>query len=262
MEYYSDYYFTSNVTKYACSPHDNTPEHKCEPPQACAREPTTAKWYCCDYEDENCWASSSTCTDTSDDYRCSGRTAHWCCNYELSVSTSFLSFQSLHSMNPNQISIQYRETCTSEDKQINICWSKGQSPLHNISSKTLNDTYSSLSAASPAATSWSFNPQSLVPATSTPSPTAAPATSAALSGGAIAGIVVGVVAGVAIVLGLAAYMLKRHRKRQDSAPALPDSTLAPGPPPQPYPAELAHEPKEQPYEADGREVQELPASHQ
>lgn len=161
--------------------------------------------------------------------------------------------------------IHYRETCTNQDKQINICWNKNQSPLHNISTQALNDTYSSLSAASPSATNWAFDPQSLIPATSTPSTTAVPNTSpdsASLSGGAIAGIVVGVVAGVAIVLGVAAYMLKRHRKRQNSAPApvsapKPPSELYPGQ----YPAELAHEPKEQPHEADGREIQELPASH-
>lgn len=63
---------------------------------------------------------------------------------------------------------------------------------------------------------------------------------------------VGVVAGVAIVLGAAAFLLKRHRQQRDSVPEPP--------PPGPYPAELANEPKER-YEADGNEIQELPASH-
>lgn len=88
MEYYTDYHFTSNVTDYTCPRNGNTTEHKCEPPNACAREPTEGRVYCCDYKGEQCWTSTSTCTNGRDTLRCSGSTrksAQWCCSYELSV---------------------------------------------------------------------------------------------------------------------------------------------------------------------------------
>ncbi|OGM48224.1 hypothetical protein ABOM_002162 [Aspergillus bombycis] len=167
---------------------------------------------------------------------------------------------------------RYRESCTEAGNQVNICWNNERSPLGNISSQLLEDTYSSLSAEAPSATTWAFDPQSLLPATSTPSTSTSPPStttavttpssspnspSASLSGGAIAGIVVGVVVLVAIVLGGAAYLLKRHRRRQNPTPGFPPAEL------------LAHEtrPKEQRYEADGKPINlrrpvELPASHQ
>lgn len=66
--------------------------------------------------------------------------------------------------------------CTATKNQINICWSTEHDILNNITNKMLNNTYSSLSAAHPSATSRSFDPLALI------AQTAPPASSATSSG--------------------------------------------------------------------------------
>ncbi|KAL5000095.1 hypothetical protein BDV10DRAFT_183689 [Aspergillus recurvatus] len=246
MTHFKDYYFTSNVTEHLCPTFEdfNSP---CNPPNACASDPKTGKLYCCDYTDDIgvgalCWSIPSSCANGNSTRFCPSSRRTWCCLDET-------------------------EECTSAKNQINICWNKERSLLGNISSHALSGIYSSLSAEAPSATTWAFDPQSLLPTSSTLTPTPSTTTdvttsppsspnnnsSSALSGGAIAGIVVSVVAAVA-VLGGAAYLLKRLRQRQHSTPGS-------------MPAELAHEAqaKAQLYEADSNAVnpsippQELPA---
>lgn len=141
----------------------------------------------------------------------------------------------------------YSELCTSRDRQFNICWSKGENALRTLNSTRLNQTYSSLLSASPAATVLPVNKQQLlaltgvapsdlassstsasVPAStivsasgstsSTPGPSegssggsSSSSDSGGLSGGAIGGIVGGVVGGLAL-LGAVAFLLWRRRK--------------------------------------------------
>ncbi|KAL2867577.1 uncharacterized protein BJX67DRAFT_80057 [Aspergillus lucknowensis] len=252
MTHYSDYYFTSELTNFTCPAFGGM---QCEPPNACAREPATGKVYCCDFNDgigNVCWSITSRCADDGSTTTCGSGDQTWCCHYDT-------------------------EECTGAEGQVNICWNRERSPLGNITNDVLDDTYTSLTSESPSASTFAFDPQSLIspPPTSTPTPTptstatTTPATatpqpnsnsnpdsdSSSLSGGAIAGIVVGVVAAVAIILGGAAFILRRRRQRQN-----PAATLGP--------VELASElrPKKGQYEIDGSGVypskppQELPAS--
>ncbi|KAL4755850.1 EGFR-like transmembrane domain-containing protein [Aspergillus foveolatus] len=254
MTHFKDYYFTSNVTEHICPTFEDF-SSPCNPPNACASDPKTGKLYCCDYKDD---------IGVGALFRAE-RGAVLMKNCLFSIFPLGALLDGMHSHQ------EYREDCTSLENQINICWNKERSVLGNISSNTLNGIYSSLSAEAPSATTWAFDPQSLLPATSstlistpstTPDVTTSPPSSpnddssSALSGGAIAGIVIGVVAAVAI-LGGAAYLLKRRRQRQHSTPGY-------------MPAELAHEApsKAQLYEADSNAVnpsippQELPARQQ
>jgi hypothetical protein len=143
----------------------------------------------------------------------------------------------------------YSELCTSRDRQFNICWSKGDNALRTLNSTRLNQTYSSLLSASPAATALPVNKQQLLAltgvapsdlassstsasasasatASASESPTSTPGSSdgssgssggsssssdGGLSGGAIGGIVGGVVGGLAL-LGAIAFLLWRRRK--------------------------------------------------
>jgi len=134
---------------------------------------------------------------------------------------------------------RHSELCTSRDRQFNICWSKGDNALRALNATRLNDTYSSLSSASPTATSLPVDKQQLLaltgiapsdlPSSSTSASLPASATasttnsstpiggstdtdsSGGLSGGAIGGIVGGVVGGLAL-LGAIGFFLWRRRK--------------------------------------------------
>ncbi|RHZ53429.1 uncharacterized protein CDV56_103374 [Aspergillus thermomutatus] len=250
-DYYSDYYFTSNRTQYLC-PTFST--FQCQPPKACARDPQTGKFYCCDSRDASgnvCWSIPQDCATDGSTLTCGHGDQIWCCRYQT-------------------------EECTSKPGQFNICWNKVRSTLGNISEELLQDTYSSLSAATPLASSWVFDPATLMAtATHTGSTSSSPSTSASqipdttatatssppspdssptsLSGGGIAGIVVGVVAVVAIALGAGMYLLKRHRRRVNPTAGLPPTPLT----------KPAHEagPGNQVFEVDGeRYLLELPGS--
>ncbi|KAL2822885.1 hypothetical protein BJX63DRAFT_426722 [Aspergillus granulosus] len=220
MTYFSDFYFTSNLTDFSCP---GLGGFECLPPKACARDPNTGTTYCCDP------ASDSTIANAG-------------------VLTGAASMKRLSPL------------CVPVSTVLNICWNKERSPLRNISIDVLEDVYSSLTSEASTARTWAFDPATLLPATSTPSssvPLPNPTTtdimtpsppsipdndssSDSLSGGAIAGIVVGVVGGIAIVVVGVFLLMKRRRQRQN---------LVPGS----APAELAHEtpPKQQIHEVDG-----------
>ncbi|KAL9110445.1 MAG: hypothetical protein Q9227_004989 [Pyrenula ochraceoflavens] len=138
------------------------------------------------------------------------------------------------------------EVCTGAQDQINICWASAHDLLLNISSGALQDTYSSLSSAQPSASSWSFDPQTLIASTQTTSTsttretssstttpvssassTSSSSSSSSPSGGAIAGIVIGALAALALI-GAAIWFLMRHRrKKTQTVPAQQNFPTAP-----------------------------------
>ena len=136
-----------------------------------------------------------------------------------------------------------RETCITDTGRYNLCLSKAPDVLFDLSAEALNATYSSLAAASPAASSYTFDParlgaqtasstlttntgtsasttQSTTNGQSTVTVIAGPSTS--LSDGAIGGIVVGAVVAVVIALGAMYFFLRRSRsQRAPSGPGAP-----------------------------------------
>ncbi|KAH8690650.1 hypothetical protein BGW36DRAFT_58296 [Talaromyces proteolyticus] len=211
---FDSYFFSSNLSSYSCPALNNL---ECQPPAACARESSTGNEYCCDAGDV-CWRFASKCQTDGSTLSCGNGDNTWCCLY------------------PSEI-------CTQTSGQINICWSTAHDTLTNISLSTLNQTYLSLSSASPSASSWSFSPEKLIAATATtttstststtkhtamttdthssttsatPSSTTSPSSSSSLSGGAIAGIVIGAVAGVVIIVALLLYLFRRRRGQGDT----------------------------------------------
>ncbi|OBT63206.1 hypothetical protein VE03_07758 [Pseudogymnoascus sp. 23342-1-I1] len=132
-----NFFFVSGP-KYTCP---GSP-FKCPPPSACSRDPTTGRFFCCDPESV-CYAGSTTCASDGGTFQC-GTGTKWCCTSDS-------------------------ESCTGTSGQINVCWSKLHDVLIDVGSPALNKTYSSLSAADPEATSWSFSPQALIAATDTTS---------------------------------------------------------------------------------------------
>ncbi|KAH8817218.1 hypothetical protein F5884DRAFT_853641 [Xylogone sp. PMI_703] len=212
-DYYDNYFFTSNVTSYVCP---NFGDDQCKPPNACARDPNTGKRYCCDAADNICWALTSTCANDGSTIDCGDGQNTWCC-------------------------LDQTEICTQIRGQINICWNSAHDTLNNISISALNKTYSSLSSATPSASSWTFDPVLLIAATQTystktststsvsttssaptksssapPPPTTTPHSSSSLSGGAIAGIVIGVIAAL-VLLAIGIFLLRRRNKQRGVA---------------------------------------------
>jgi len=206
-DYFDNYFFTANATGYVCPGFGS---FLCKPPNACARDPNTGTRYCCDYNNV-CWGLPTTCATDGSTLDCGSGTYTWCC-------------------------LDKTEICTGTKGQINICWSSAHDTLTNISAPSLNQTYSSLSAAKPSASSYTFDPVALIKATATSSTstsTSSPSSSAtstgstaissspttspspSLSGGAIAGIVIGAIAGLAL-LAVGIYLVIRHNKRRNA----------------------------------------------
>lgn len=153
--------------------------------------------------------------------------------------------------------------------QFNICWSNFDNPLRPLNKTRLNETYSSLSRASPTASAYTVARAELNGFTST-TPGASSATSirasatssgtsttsasssgdSGLSGGAIGGIVGGVVGGL-ILLGAAGFFFWRRKRAQGKTdPHAPASDPYQGyqysqqyQPQQPYPAQQQYSPQ-------------------
>ncbi|CAK7219591.1 hypothetical protein SBRCBS47491_003905 [Sporothrix bragantina] len=226
-DYFDDYFFTSNVSDHTCPGFGS---NVCKPPNACARDPNTGRRFCCDVKDV-CWTLTETCAKDGSTTDCGTGSTTWCC-------------------------VDGREQCTGAKNQINICWSTHHDILNNITNKVLNNTYSSLSAAHPSATTWAFDPLELIAQTAPPASSATPSSDASASssapsasttsddgngnvgdstshktsGGAIAGIAIGVVAGVALIAGILFFLWRRHRNKQIAAGSYqaPGSGPAPG----------------------------------
>ncbi|OBT95092.1 hypothetical protein VE01_07394 [Pseudogymnoascus verrucosus] len=137
----SSFFFVPGLPKHLCP---GMP-WECVPPAACARDPTTGRAFCCDPKSV-CFAGVATCASDGSTFQCGTGTNTWCCTSDT-------------------------ESCTGSTGQTNICWSKSYDVLMDIGSIPLNETYSSLSSADPEATSWAFDPKSLIAATQTTSHT-------------------------------------------------------------------------------------------
>jgi len=212
----------------------------CPAPKACGRNPANLRQFCCETESRICWGPRATCASDGSTVTCGTGNSTWCC-----VSGS--------------------EICTQAPGQINICWSTTESIIQNISVDSLRDTYSSLSSASPAASSFSFDPQAMIAATATTSssirtsPTSSPTNSATdnsspggsassqnsgvpsspvassdsgLGGGAIAGIVVGVLGALALGAVIGYFVLRAMKKKREAvAPPPTDPYMSMASPP-------------------------------
>lgn len=206
----------------------------CPAPKACGRNPANLRQFCCETDSRICWGPRATCASDGSTVTCGTGSGTWCC-----VSGS--------------------EICTQAPGQINICWSTTESIIQNISVDALQSTYSALSSASPAASSFSFDPQALIAATATTSstrtsPTSSPTNSATdssspsagggassqnsgvpstspvansdsgLGGGAIAGIVVGVLGALAIGAVIGYFVMRAMKKKKEGAAGAPPVT--------------------------------------
>ncbi|CRG92219.1 hypothetical protein PISL3812_09275 [Talaromyces islandicus] len=257
-DHFDRFFFTSNLSSYVCPGFQS---FQCPPPNACARDSTTGIEYCCDYGDV-CWGLTTDCATDGTTLSCGDGQNTWCCRNDT-------------------------EVCTGTSGQINICWNSAHDTLTNISSNTLNETYSSLSSASPSASSWSFSPETLIAATqttsssttstttttttsaskhttalptsthtSTPSSTesSSSSSSSSLSGGAIAGIVIGALAGVAIIAALAFFLFRRRRNSRDPSDSNPNVRYEP--------VVYGSVPKVKPAPEQAQVLSELPTSAQ
>ncbi|OAL45411.1 hypothetical protein IQ07DRAFT_225064 [Pyrenochaeta sp. DS3sAY3a] len=203
-------FYATNSTKYYCNSKMGL---SCPPPLVCSRDSLTKKTYCCrpGPVDSICWTAMDTKCDggngepSGSQIPCSSGNNAFCC-------------------------LKNREECTQQTGQINICWATAPNPVANISRELSNDTFSSLTAATPSATYYTFDvasvlasaaatasssgtsvPSASITASSSPtSSTILDTSSGGLSGGAIGGIVGGVVGGLALI-GAVAFFLWRRR---------------------------------------------------
>ncbi|KAE9969600.1 hypothetical protein EG328_005719 [Venturia inaequalis] len=251
-DYFGDYFFASNSSGYVCP---GFASFKCEPKAgACARDPNNGKRYCCDYA-EVCWGRTSKCASDGSTIDCGDGSNSWCC-------------------------LNGTEICTQTAGQINICWASPHDTLTNISSGSLVSLYSSLSSASPTASSYTFDPLKLIAATATTSSitqstghsssrtpsssstassstsasaTATASPSSSISRGAIAGVVIAILAALALLAGGFFLFSRKGKQKKDVYEAdAKEHPGKPGTPSQHYaPQELA----------SSNERSELPASH-
>ncbi|KAF2265341.1 hypothetical protein CC78DRAFT_579491 [Lojkania enalia] len=234
---YDRFFFASEESNWRCPGLG----FACVPPQACVHEGLINKHYCCGAAsvDAVCWSGSSDCgannEPLSNQIGCDSGQNAFCC-------------------------LEGREECTQRLNQINICWATAANPYVNITNQQMNATFSSLSAAAPSASRYSFDPQELLASTTSisPSSSSTPATisttskindpstisnpddhSSGLSGGSIAGIVVGVVGGLAII-GAGAFFFWRRGNKKLHRNELDANTYASGYAPAPIQEKYAH----------------------
>ncbi|KAI5368065.1 hypothetical protein Slin15195_G031990 [Septoria linicola] len=199
------------------------------PSSMCAYDSVADKAYCCSGESYDiCRAFAATCGGSdggpsSSQQQCTSGSSSWCC-------------------------LQDSERCTQRTGQVNVCVATQDNPIAEVSDMLLNETFSSLSSASPSASTFSVDVVSLAArATATSSSQSSTATEAATSTsadtasttststgesndlgssptGAIAGGVVGGVAGLAVIGAIVWLLLRRRSKKQAYEP--PTSPLA------------------------------------
>ncbi|KAK4442199.1 hypothetical protein QBC34DRAFT_419086 [Podospora aff. communis PSN243] len=205
---------------------------KCNPTAACASDNATGRQYCCEDQQGMCWNQAATCATDGSTFNCTRGTSTWCC-------------------------MTNTEICTEAAGQINICWAANpRNVLLDIAPNALRSAYSSLTAARPTASSYTFDPELLMAATTSASsssstsrvtdaaaststgssstteqtPTTRSGAGAVNSGtntptpdddkglgaGAIAGIVVGVILAIAIGAALAWFFMRKKNRKSDN----------------------------------------------
>ncbi|KAF2438953.1 hypothetical protein P171DRAFT_476820 [Karstenula rhodostoma CBS 690.94] len=229
---YDKFHYTTEASNWLCP----GMSWQCIAPSICAHDGLTDLYNCCDSDadDAVCWNNSTPCegedekTPASNQIGCSSGSNAFCC-------------------------LKGREECTQRFNQINVCWEIAADPFRNVSQAKMNATFSSLSSASPSASTLAIVDISVLTAISTsaastitsttststrrsqsPStathvsttsliantlntPSSEPESKNGISGGTIGGAVVGAVVGMALVGG-GAFFLFRRRRGSNSAP--------------------------------------------
>ncbi|GIZ37267.1 hypothetical protein CKM354_000072000 [Cercospora kikuchii] len=210
---YTEWYFSGNNSCPGLGIACNAPD------SLCAYDSVVDKYYCCSGASYNvCRAFAADCggsngEPSSSQQECTSDSVSWCC-------------------------LDSRESCTQRTGQINVCIASQDNPIGEVPQSLINETYASLSSASPSASTFSVDVASLVSratatstsssatTTSTSSPTSTASETASppsedsdsgVSGGTIAGAVVGGVAGLALI-GALVWFLLRRRARHTHAP--------------------------------------------
>lgn len=119
----------------------NMGSHTCPFPKACAQDPKTKKWYCCDRRDDAqsvCWKFSESGSgkgtqNCEKNGVASGKTETYTCLAET-------------------------ESCNRMSSPGAICWAKKDNPLDFIPVDILNETLSSMKAAEADAANYGFDP--------------------------------------------------------------------------------------------------------
>ncbi|KAH4191777.1 hypothetical protein HBI71_133030 [Parastagonospora nodorum] len=219
---FEQFYFAGNGGNATAPRRCGDMIYECKEPNMCSRDTLTKKWYCCEPGNKvgPCWTGATKCEGPTADKPsaqqtgCTNLGVDYCCHEA--------------------------EQCTQNAKQFRVCWSKEQNTIRFLNATTLNETFSSLSSASPRATQYPVEAQQLLAWTSTTpgasaKPTTRPAASSSppaasstptilsstsnssssskstLSTSAIGGIVGGLLGGLAL-LGAIAFLLWRRRK--------------------------------------------------
>ncbi|KAM3423561.1 hypothetical protein BST61_g988 [Cercospora zeina] len=212
---YTEWYFSGNNScpglGIACD----------APDSMCAYDSVVDKYYCCSGASYNiCRAFAAACGGStggpsSSQQECTSGSDSWCC-------------------------LENSESCTQRTGQVNVCVATQDNPIGAVPQSLMNDTFSSLSSASPSASTFSVDVASLAAratatststssssSTSTGSPNSTPSETGSspngesddgVSGGTIAGAVVGGVAGLALIVALAWFLLRRRARRNTHEP--------------------------------------------
>ncbi|KAF1936639.1 hypothetical protein EJ02DRAFT_438392 [Clathrospora elynae] len=214
---YSDFLWSNSTYRCPGMPFE------CKPPKVCARNNQQKVYYCCNSDggDALCWTASPKCDSESPGVPSGDQIP---CSYGIKAFCCFKNSQ----------------TCTQNDDKISICWATHPNPIALSNSTIMNQTYQSLLSASPSAASYPIGLAALQNMTPTPSissasststttsttvtssaaaTSAAPSPDTGLLGGEIGGIVGGVIGGLALV-GAAAFLLWRRRKKYSTVAQL------------------------------------------
>ncbi|KAF2213190.1 hypothetical protein CERZMDRAFT_96857 [Cercospora zeae-maydis SCOH1-5] len=210
---YTEWYFSGNNSCPGLGIACNAPD------SLCAYDSVVDKYYCCSGASYNiCRAFAAECggsngSPSSSQQECTSGSVSWCC-------------------------LENIESCTQRTGQVNVCVATQDNPIGAVPQSLMNETFSSLSSASPSASTFSVDVASLAAratatsttssaSTSTSSPTSTASETASppnggsndgVSGGTIAGAVVGGVAGLALIGALVWFLLRRRARRNTHEP--------------------------------------------
>lgn len=200
--------------------------HPCDPPRVCAYDKLRTKWYCCESDVSVCWAANQKCVGATNTSSVpSGQ--QQLCIYQGDAERKWCCME------------KPTERCTEDSKRFNLCWSGNKNDIHLLNTTKVNAAFSSLSSASPSASSYKIDLTVLMAMTTeapmssyTSTITIGTDTSAGtkptssltvpssntdqggLSSGSKGGIAAGVIGGIAIA-GIAGFLLWRRHKNQN-----------------------------------------------